>query len=195
MIVTISGASGVGKTTIEKSLLKRLANAEVVVSVTDRKKRNNDNPGEYKYVWSWLFWLLEKSRVFLWTIDIHGNKYGTLKWSVKRALKRYDDIFVMILVPDRVKNLLEYARERDLEESVISFYILSPSPEILKKRLQGRGDSELEIVKRIKDCEKWDSEALASDSPYIFVRNDSSVEYTVEDIISYINRKIEEQMF
>lgn len=46
MIVTLSGASGVGKTTIERSLLKRLANAEAVVSVTTRDRRDNDSPGE-----------------------------------------------------------------------------------------------------------------------------------------------------
>src|SRR3989344_6825726 len=169
MIITISGASGAGKTTIEKSLLNKLNNAEVVVSITTRDRRENDNPNEYKYISKLWFRLLDKLGSFLWTVNIHGNWYGTLKSSVKKALKQYDKISLMILVPDRVKNLLDYARERGSEEFVLSFYILSPSSEILKKRLQDRGDSEFEIAKRIKDCEKWDAEALASDLPYIFV--------------------------
>ena len=195
MVITISGSSGVGKTTIAQSLLKRLSNAGMVVSITTRDKRDNDNPGEYRYVSNWQFNLLDKFGVFLWTVDIHGNKYGTLKWSVKNALKRYDNIFMMLLVPDRVKNLLEYARELGSEEFVASFYILSPSPEILKKRLQDRGDSEFEIAKRIKDCEKWDAEALASDSPYIYIRNDDKVENAVEDIVDIITSGIKDQLF
>jgi len=195
MIITISGASGAGKTTIEKSLLNKLNNAEVVVSITTRDRRENDNPNEYKYISKLWFRLLDKLGSFLWTVNIHGNWYGTLKSSVKKALKQYDKISLMILVPDRVKNLLDYARERGSEEFVLSFYILSPSSEILKKRLQDRGDSEFEIAKRIKDCEKWDAEALASDLPYIFVRNDDEVENTVENIISYINEWIEDQLF
>ena len=195
MIITISGASGAGKTTIEKSLLNKLNNAEVVVSITTRDRRENDNPNEYKYISKLWFRLLDKLGSFLWTVNIHGNWYGTLKSSVKKALKQYDKISLMILVPDRVKNLLDYARERGSEEFVLSFYILSPSSEILKKRLQDRGDSEFEIAKRIKDCEKWDAEALASDLPYIFVRNDDEVENTVENIISYINEGIEDQLF
>lgn len=196
MIVTISGASGVGKTTIGTSLLKRLFNARMIVSITTRDKRDSDNPGEYHYVSNWQFNLLDKFGAFLWTVDIHGNKYGTLKWSVKEALKRYDDIFVMLLVPDRVKNLLEYARKRGSEEFVASFYILSPSPTVLKKRLQDRGDSEFEIAKRIKDCEKWDTEAWKRDIPYIFIQNSSDdVEDAVDDIIFDINNKMSESLF
>ncbi len=195
MVVTISGASGAGKTTIEKSLLKRLTNIEVIVSVTTREKRDNDNPGEYKYVSKLRFRLRNKLGFFLWTVNIHGNWYGTLESSVKKALKKYDDISLMILVPDRVKNIWDYARERGLEESVISFYILSPSPTALRERLEKRGDSEFEIAKRIKDCEKWDAEALASDLPYIFIRNDDEIENTVENIISYLNEAIEDQLF
>lgn len=195
MIVTISGASGAGKTTIERSLLKRLANAEVVVSVTTRDKRDNDNPGEYKYVSKWWFKLLDKLGAFLWTVNIHGNWYGTLESSVRKALKSYDDISIMILVPDRVKNFWDYAREKDLEELVISFYILSPSPEVLRKRLEARGDSELEITERIKDCEKWNEEALASDLLYIFIRNDDRVENAVEDIVDMITSGKKDQLF
>lgn len=196
MIVTISGASGVGKTTIEKSLLKRLANAEVVVSVTTRDRRDTDNQHEYRYVSKRWFRLLNRLGAFLWTINVHGNLYGTLESSVRKALKKYDDVSLMILVPDRVKNLLDYARERDSEEFVLSFYILSPSPDNLRKRLQGRGDSESEIAKRIRDCEEWDNEARKVGIPYIFLNNDSNdVEDAVDDMVCYVDEKMNEQLF
>ena len=65
----------------------------------------------------------------------------------------------------------------------------------MRKRLEARGDSELEITKRIKDCEKWDAEALASDLPYIFIRNDDRVENAVEDIVAIITSRTKEQLF
>lgn len=195
MIVTLSGASGVGKTTIEKCLLKRLSNAKVVVSITTRDKRDNESPDEYRYISMFLFRFLNKLGAFLWTINIHDNWYGTLESSVKRALKRYDDISMMILVQDRVKHIRNYAQENGYEEFILSFYILSPSSEVLRKRLVDRGDNEFEIAKRIMDCEKWDAEALASDIPYIFVRNDDRLEIAVDDIVSHIDRKLEDQLF
>lgn len=200
MIVTISGASGVGKTTIEKSLLKRLPNVEVVVSITTRCKRDNDNPDEYRYISKLFFRFLGKLGVFLWTVNTHDNWYGTLESSVRRALKRYDDISMMILVPDRVKNIWDYAREHGYEEFVLSFYILSPSQATLKERLGKRGDSESEIAKRIRDCELWDAEAqraqLNGSISYVFINNDTNdPEDAVNDIISHVNQKLEDQLF
>ena len=194
MIATISGASGAGKTTIAKMILAKLSNADVVVSYTTREKRNTDNPGEYKYVSKLRFWLLEKLGFFLWTVDVHGNRYGTLKSLARKALED-KKILLMLLIPDRIKNIWDYARKRGSERSIKSFYILSPSPADLRTRLGIRGDNEPEIEKRIKDCEKWDSEALASDLPYIFVKNDSRVEDTIEDIISYIEEGTQDQLF
>ncbi len=198
MIVTISGASGVGKTTIEKGLLKRLPNAEVVVSITTRDRRDNDNPREYRYVSKLWFICLNKLGAFLWTVNIHGNWYGTLRSSVERALKNYEDISLMILVPDRVKNLWDYAQKRGFEKFVLSFYILSPSPATLKKRLQDRGDNEFEIAKRIEDCRQWQNQvnADADKTPYIFIDNSSDdPKYAVDDIIDHIYAKLEEQLF
>lgn len=50
MIVTISGASGVGKTTIQKIMLKRSVNTKVVVSVTTVLK--SSEMGDF-FVYKW----------------------------------------------------------------------------------------------------------------------------------------------
>lgn len=192
MIFTFSGASGSGKTTISGSILKKMPNAQMVVSYTTRSPRDSDMPGEYRYVSHRWFRFLEKIGTFLWTIDLHGNRYGTSKSSINQALRSDGDIFFMIIF-DRVKNLIEYAKERGMENMVTSFYLRSPHPEILRKRLQARGDTEFEVAKRLKDCEKWDAVALASGIQYIFVSNEGSIEDTVDDIIENIKDELDEK--
>lgn len=72
MILTLTGASGAGKTTIAGELLKKLpVDARMVPSYTlrkFRKPRSTDLPGEYKHVSRFRFWFLSTIGAFLWTV-------------------------------------------------------------------------------------------------------------------------------
>ncbi len=182
MILTLTGASGAGKTTIAGELLKKLPiYTRMVPSYTTRKPRETDLPGEYKYVSKLRFWLLNKMGAFLWTVYPHGNSYGTTKHWVAKALRDDNTVYIMILVSDAIKTLREFAEEKDLVR-VYSFYIFSPPQEVLRKRLEKRGDCAEEVKKRLSDCLKWDKDSLSSGIPYEFVRNDNEVEEAVVDI-------------
>lgn len=195
MIVILEGASGAGKTTVAKGLLSDLPKARMVRSyVTGRGKRASDLPGEYRHVSRFVFWLIESLGLFLWTVDVHGNKYGTLRWSVNRGLKNKQDVFIIILFK-KTSALLNYSYERGSSEFIYAFYIISPGREVLKERLKKRGDNDIEISKRLKDCEKWDSDAAVSGIPFIFVRNDLEPRDTVEKIKAHINGEVEEEWF
>lgn len=203
MIVTITGASASGKTTLQKYLLNNLANSKPIVSITSRNKRDSDNEGEYIYLskgfLKFVLWLESKIKIFLWTVEVHGNWYGTLRWSVNKALKNYDDVSIMILTPDAVRYLRKYANAQGSEEFITSFFILSPPTEILRKRLTARGDSEFDIATRIKDCEKWDSEAkraeFMEEIPYVFVSNEGEIQDAANQIIEEINDRKGEDLF
>lgn len=94
MILTLTGASGAGKTTIARELLKKLpVDTQIVVSYTTRKPRGVDIPGEYKHISKFRFWFLKKIGSFLWTFDLHGNSYGTTKRWVAKALKDDNTVF------------------------------------------------------------------------------------------------------
>mgnify|MGYP001564620929 CR=1 FL=1 len=193
MIITLTGASGVGKTTIAGELLKNLpVNAQMVPSYTIRKFRKprpTDLPGEYKYVTRFWFWLLNATGSFLWTVYPHGNSYGTTKRWVIRALRDDNTVYVMILF-DAIKKLNIFAEKTDFSNKIFSFYILSPPDEILKERLRSRGDKENEVEKRLKDCAKWDSEAKASGIPYEFVKNEGTIEFVTEEVITIFLRNL-----
>lgn len=184
MILTLTGASGAGKTTIAKELLKKIPlNAQMVPSYTTRKSRDTDVPGEYKYISKFRFWLLKITRAFLWAVYPHGNSYGTTKRWVVKALKDDETVYIMLLFSDAVRDLKRFAEKKCCSDQVFSFYILSPSQGILRERLRSRGDNKDEIEKRLEDCVKWDSEAKVSDTSYEFVRNDSTIEAVTEEVI------------
>ncbi len=170
-IVTITGPSGSGKTTIARELLHKNPDWKLVLSLTTRKPRDSDLPGEYRCgVSSEEFRKREQLKEFLWIVSAHGNRYGTLRRCVDSALAA-KHISLMLLTPDAVPILLDYAPGK-----VISFFIIPPDDAILRVRLEKRGEDPATIERRIADCKKWHQEALASRIPYLYITNCGPVE-------------------
>lgn len=201
MIVVLAGASGAGKSTIGEWLRKRFGvNLKPVVSYTTREPRDGDPPGEYAYVSVEEFKRMRQAGKFIWSVFISGNWYGTMFESLEETNREPDAIFLMVLEPDSVGTLHINAKRMGLK--IVPFYIISPSVEELRWRLQNRARQEREkkmakmradgvpeseiwawlkdkAVKdqdaldgRMRDCLKWDDRALESKIPYVFVRND-----------------------
>ena len=177
-IITITGPSGSGKTVIAGELLKRVSNLRLVVSNTTRKPRDSDLAGEYRHnVDPKEF---ERKQDFIWIVSAHGNTYGTRFDSLNEAL-RAEHISLMIIVPESVQALLDYAPGR-----ILPFYILPPKEQALRERLKLRGDDEKTIERRVGDCKKWNEEAKTSGIPYIFIRNDAALEKAVAQFLAHI---------
>lgn len=181
MIVTFTGASGAGKSSIVAALLED-ERFHLVRSTTTRKYLPRDHPDEYRYVSLKDFERWETNGLFLWTTppgQVHGNRYGTLKTDIDRTLADSDRHGVMFLVPDVLPRLLEYVGP----DRLLSFYVLSPGEDELRRRLAHRGDEPQDIEGRIADCRDWDEKAGVSEFPYLFVRNDSVIEVAVQEVL------------
>ncbi len=180
-IITFSGASGSGKTTIAQEVLKLRPVYTLIPSLTTRAARSTDLPNEYRHISAQEFTAREQKHEFLWTISLHENRYGTLKYSVDEALLKVDPS-VMFIAPDCIKLLIDYTQDR-----VLPFYILSPPEKLLRDRLLKRGESQHVIDMRIADCKKWDEGARNSGTPYIFIRNKGTIQNTATDVLKHLS--------
>ncbi len=186
-LVTITGASGVGKTSIIKRFLEVRPYSRLIQSVTSRSARPTDLEGEYEYELA-IGDFEQAENDFLWVIPAHGNYYATRRKSICEFWLRRTPFYpgCMILVPEVLPLLRTYLVDCD---RLLSFYVLSPSEEELTRRLTARGDDKATIQKRIDDCRKWDAEALRSDIPYVFLSNDESgtgIEKAVEQMCVFL---------
>ncbi len=191
MILTLTGASGTGKTSVTRELLKKFpAGIKIVPGYTTRGPKESDIHGEYKHISQLRFSFIEVIGAFLWTVYPHGNSYGTTKYWVKKALRNDNVVYVMILTPDAVKKLKSFAERFGYSEQVFCFYILSPPQEVLRERLTLRGDKIEDVEKRLRDCVSWDSEIRSWGVDYEFVKNDSTIESVTEDVIRRFIKKL-----
>lgn len=189
-IMTITGASGVGKTSIIRRFLREQDSC-LITSFTSRSPRPTDIPNEYAYNVSQE--RFEKCNAdFLWIVSAHGNTYGTPKKAVFNAFSQFGSsrLRLMILTPEVLPLLCNRLTEfGDYEHRVVSFYVLSPPEDELRRRLNTRGDDEATIRRRIDDCKRWDAEALQSDIPYVFLSNNESdvgIEKAVEQMCVFV---------
>lgn len=175
-IITLTGPSAVGKTTIARALLALEPAAKLVRSQTTRDARPSDLPGEYSYNHQADDFESRKDE-YLWVIKAHGNTYATAREDVMKSLL-LNPISLMILVSEAVVKLRAYA-----SPYVIPFFMVPPSEEVLRKRLIERGDASEAIERRLKDSKKWWGEFLNFNIPYSKIDNDGRPEETAKLIL------------
>lgn len=154
LIVSISGVSGAGKTTLQHSLSKKF-DCRGVISCTTRKKREIDKEDEYCFYSETEF---VKISDFLWQRQIHGNLYGTRESHLIDALKKSNLASIVVAV-DCIQPLDIFCEENNLQH--LALYLLAPSEIELVERLRNRGTDVNEIRLRINECASWDKQASA----------------------------------
>ncbi len=144
-IIILSAPSGGGKSSVVKALLKSEKDAVLSISATTRKPRENEIEGkDYFFISQEAFDKKLKNDEFLETTEIYGNSYGTLKKFVEENLKSGKNILFDI---DHVgaANL-----KHKLGDLALSIFLVPPSLEELKKRLEKRNqDSSSQISERL----------------------------------------------
>lgn len=175
-IVTFTGASGTGKSTLARAL-----GFPFVLSTTTRASRPSDNPGEYEYVPQNYFEEMKRCKGFIWSIPFGSSWYGTKHQPVNHALMS-QNYSLMILVPEVIPKLLVYAGT----DAILPFYIRSLPEEVLRVRLEKRGDPADSIERRLKESKDWDAEAESSWIPYVFITNNGTIEGAVEQVRRYL---------
>ena len=145
-LFVISAPSGAGKTTLIKSLLEHSSkrNLRLGISCTTRSKRKNETNGEsYFFKTKEEFQEMSEKEELLESAEVFGNFYGTPRKWVEEQLNKDIDIILE----------LDWQGEKQIKENypdAVSIFILPPSLEDLRERLNKRNqDSEDDIKKRL----------------------------------------------
>ena len=140
----ISGPSGVGKSTVLKSLLEKRDNVYFSVSANTRTPRAGEEDGvHYHFIDVDMFrnWIAKDE--FLEYAEYVGNFYGTPKKYVDAAMDAGKDVILDI----EVQGAIQVVSKRP---DTVRIFIAPPSWNELERRLTERGtDSQEKIQKRL----------------------------------------------
>lgn len=176
-LIVVSGASGVGKSTVMKEVMKRCENLHFSVSATTRPIRPGEVDGtNYFFVDTDAFRKMIDNDELLEYAEYVGNFYGTPEKPLNEALAKGNDILLDIEVQGG-------ANVKKRREDAILIFMVAPSLEELRRRLLGRGDTDAELCEKRLEWARWEY-TQAVDYDYIVVNDD--VDKAADEIISII---------
>lgn len=138
-LYTVSAPSGAGKTSLVKALVDNDSSIEVSVSHTTRGKRPGEIDGvNYNFVDHSTFEHMIEQGDFLEHAAVFGNYYGTSKSWVEDKLASGTDVILEI----------DWQGAQQIRDhfNCTSIFILPPSLEALRERLQGRGQDDDSVI-------------------------------------------------
>ncbi len=142
LLIVLSAPSGGGKSSLAKALLGADPRLEYSVSVTTRPQRPNETDGRhYRFVSAEEFDRLVTAGAFYEHALVHGNRYGTRRDVVEGAMAEGRDILLDLDVQGGLNV------KRQTSEAVLVF-LLPPSLEVLRHRLEQRGTDDHEVIER-----------------------------------------------
>lgn len=164
-LFVISAPSGAGKTSLVAAMLERDSLLCVSVSHTTRVRRSGERDGvDYHFVDNARFRQMIGDGVFLEHAEVFGNYYGTSQVWVEQALAQGRDVILEI-------DWQGAAQIRRLVPDCVGIFILPPSREVLRSRLEGRGKDAPEVIEnRLAKAAEECSHVLEFD--YVVVNDD-----------------------
>jgi len=136
----VSAPSGAGKTSLVRALVEKTPSILVSVSFTTRPKRAGEKDGvHYHFVSEQTFEDMLEQSDFLEYATVFGNKYGTSQSRVEEHLKAGEDVILEI-------DWQGAAQVRRLMPESVGVFILPPSRQTLRARLESRGQDDRSTI-------------------------------------------------
>ena len=180
----ISAPSGAGKTSLVKELVSEIDRLIVSVSHTTRQMREGEiNGKDYFFIDVEQFKGMQANGEFLECAQVFDNFYGTAQQTVEDNLAQGKDVILEI-------DWQGAQQVRKLMPVNLSIFILPPSIETLRQRLDGRGkDNTAVLERRMRDAVTEMSHYPEFD--YLIVNDDFKVALNELESIVIANRLVQ----
>lgn len=175
----IAAPSGGGKTSLTRALVKSLDNLVISVSHTTRPIRPGETDGvNYHFVSAEAFSALIQREVFLEYATVFGYQYGTSREWVSAQLKKNQDVILEI-------DWQGAQQVRRLFKDTVSIFILPPSMEVLRKRLEERKQDAPAVIEKRMQAAK---EECSHQNEFDYVITNDDFDTAVSDLKNIIEQ-------
>ena len=139
-LYVVAAPSGAGKSSLVNALLELDANVQPSVSHTTRAPRGQEKHGrEYFFASEQEFDAMVLADAFVEWAHVHGQRYGTSKKMIEERMSQGADVVLEIDYQGGLQIKKMYA-------NAILIFILPPSWEELRSRLERRGEDAPDII-------------------------------------------------
>lgn len=172
VLIIVSGPSGSGKGTVVQELVKE-EDFSLSISATTRTPRPYEKDGEHYFfrTRAEFEYMKEAGQLLEWA-TFCGNDYGTPRSYVEKQLEEGKNVILEIEVQGALK-------VKEIYHNCILVFMIPPSLEELKNRLEGRGTEDPETVKK-RLCRALEEIELAESYDYLVINH--TVNQAKEDI-------------
>ena len=148
-LFVVAAPSGAGKSSLVKALRSFDARVYPSVSHTTRAPRGQEKHGrEYFFASEQEFDAMVTNNAFVEWANVHGKRYGTSKKGIQDRLASGEDVLLEIDYQGALQ-------VREAFPQAVLIFILPPSWEELRSRLENRGEDAPEVIElRMKNAEE-----------------------------------------
>ena len=139
-IFVVAAPSGAGKSSLVKALMELDSAVQPSVSHTTRPPRGQEKHGrEYFFISDAEFDAMVASDAFVEWAHVHGQRYGTSKRAIEERVTQGADVILEIDFQGAIQIRKTFA-------NAILIFILPPSWEELRSRLERRGEDSAAVI-------------------------------------------------
>jgi guanylate kinase len=159
-LFVVAAPSGAGKSSLVKALMELDSHVQPSVSHTTRAPRGQEKDGrEYHFVPNAEFDAMVAANGFVEWANVHGNRYGTSRKGIEERIAQGADVVLEIDFQGAVQI-------KDVFANAVTIFILPPSWEELRSRLERRGEDKPDVIAlRLKNA----AEEMAQVDKFDFV--------------------------
>jgi guanylate kinase len=167
LLIILSSPSGAGKSTLAGRLRDWDKNIRFSVSATTRAAREGEKDGrEYHFVEEAAFKTMVRDAEMLEHAFVFGNFYGSPRRPVQDAIEAGADVLF-----DIDWQGAQQIANSPLAPHVLSIFLLPPSINELRRRLESRGQDSAEVIAK-RMTRSWDEISHWDSYDYVLVNDD-----------------------